>query len=166
MAPADIMMPRGRRALIIVLLVALGAFAAVAGTVVYVVLRSLEITAASPVAASEEIEMVRRRFANRAPLVAMPAGGGTPRVNRPDPSAPRQRITKLHARIWQPGDGQLVRLSFPAWALHAGGPKDFALRALNLGSLSVTLEDVERHGPGLIVDFATPDGSRVLVWAE
>jgi hypothetical protein len=33
-------------------------------------------------------------------------------------------------------------------------------------SLNVTADELERHGPGLILDYTTPGGERVLVWAE
>jgi hypothetical protein len=32
--------------------------------------------------------------------------------------------------------------------------------------LHVTADELERHGPGLILDLTTPSGERVLVWAE
>jgi len=42
-----------------------------------------------------------------------------------------------------------------------GGDVDFDFDNSNL-----TLEDVERHGPGLVVDGVDSRGAQVLVWAE
>jgi hypothetical protein len=35
-----------------------------------------------------------------------------------------------------------------------------------LGDLSLTVADVERYGPGIIVDFQPPGGGHMLVWTE
>ena len=30
----------------------------------------------------------------------------------------------------------------------------------------ITVEDIERYAPGIILDFKTPDGELVLLWAQ
>jgi flagellar motor switch/type III secretory pathway protein FliN len=37
---------------------------------------------------------------------------------------------------------------------------------VRLGGLSLTVADVERYGPGVVLDFTPPPGGRVLVWVE
>lgn len=70
--------------------------------------------------------------------------------------------------MWNPRERELVRASLPSWLLRLrSGP-------IQLGhDLSgshdrprLTATALERHGPGLLADFTTPSGERVLVWAE
>lgn len=35
-----------------------------------------------------------------------------------------------------------------------------------VGGLSLTVADVERYGPGVMLDFTPPAGGRVLVWVQ
>jgi hypothetical protein len=37
---------------------------------------------------------------------------------------------------------------------------------MDLEDLRLTVEDLERYGPTLIVDHKAPDGDRVLVWSK
>ena len=35
-----------------------------------------------------------------------------------------------------------------------------------IGDLRLTVEDLERYGPSVIVDHHSPDGDRILVWSK
>ena len=37
---------------------------------------------------------------------------------------------------------------------------------MDLEDLRLSIEDLERYGPTLIVDHQAPDGQRVLVWSK
>ena len=67
----------------------------------------------------------------------------------------------LHARIFDPEDGKIVRADIPFWLIRLGQSFSFTS---NMGS--VTLEDLERHGPGLIVNGRSDEGQQVLVWID
>jgi hypothetical protein len=65
---------------------------------------------------------------------------------------------------WDAAEQRLVRLTIPLWVMRVGAPKN--LGALHLNDLRISVDDIERHGPGLVVDGRTPEGLPVLVWAE
>jgi hypothetical protein len=70
---------------------------------------------------------------------------------------------------WDPDDRKLVRVKVPFWVLrltHPGAQLKFGTDEIDLEHLKVTIEDLERHGPGLILDHREPNGSHVLLWAE
>jgi hypothetical protein len=64
-----------------------------------------------------------------------------------------------------------VNLDLPIWLLRFHrrpnyvhwnwGGEDFAFENVDL-----SVEDIERHGPGLILDFEDRYGERVLLWTE
>jgi hypothetical protein len=43
---------------------------------------------------------------------------------------------------------------------------DFNGNKMNLEDLKLTVEDLERFGPALIVDHRSGSGERVLVWSQ
>ena len=47
-----------------------------------------------------------------------------------------------------------------------GSAIDFNGRQMDLEDLKLTVEDLERFGPTLIVEQKSADGSRVLVWSQ
>ncbi len=54
------------------------------------------------------------------------------------------------------------------WLLRLGnnGTINFSENDLDLENLDLTVEDLDAHGPGLILDFEDDDSERVLVWTE
>jgi hypothetical protein len=51
--------------------------------------------------------------------------------------------------------------------LKTGGARiDFNGRRMDLDDLKLSVEDLERYGPTLIVDHTSEDGERVLVWSQ
>lgn len=71
-------------------------------------------------------------------------------------------------------DGRVTRTDFPMWFVRVKTTDDVNLGTLtsffardweNL-DLSVTVEDLERRGPGLVLDHTDAAGARLLLWTE
>ena len=121
-----------------------------------------------PQVALAEIDKVHERFAGQLPLIELRIGDD-PVVHR-TPSAPRHEIQALHVIGFSSVSGKLSHVDLPGWLLRmmsAGG----RFRIANLEMFDrdednrLTLEDLERHGPGLVLD-AERRGGRALVWIE
>ena len=71
-------------------------------------------------------------------------------------------------------DGRIVRTDLPMWfvrvkttdRLNLGTLTSLLARDWNDLDLSVTVEDLERRGPGLVLDHTDADGARLLLWTE
>jgi hypothetical protein len=82
---------------------------------------------------------------------------------------PAHAIARLKALAWRDGDRQLVSADTPFWFVKLKGPAArFALEGtgFDLDRLGLTAADIERVGPGIVVDHAGADGNRLLVWTE
>jgi hypothetical protein len=136
----------------------------VVGSVAFIVLRTLESTPATMSAASTAFDEVRRMFPPRAPLVELVnLRTGDVRINRA-PDAPRKRVDTLYFMMWDPEEQKIVRGHAPSWVTR------LRLSITGVGNwsfsdLHVTMEDIERYAPGIMLDMKTPDGDQVLVWA-
>jgi hypothetical protein len=120
--------------------------------------------------AEQEFTTTRARFVNQQPLIELTADD-EPVLHR-NTSGPRHEIQSLHALVYDGRARKLTHLDVPGWLLtvmSAGG----RIRIANLDVLEdetsgkVTLEDLERHGPGLVLDVKRARGSQlVLLWTE
>jgi hypothetical protein len=75
----------------------------------------------------------------------------------------------LNVLAFDPDDGRIVRISIPFWLLRMkmrGATVDFNGNKMDLEDLKLTVEDLERFGPTLIVDHRNVHGERVLVWSQ
>lgn len=122
--------------------------------------------------AAREFERVRARFAGQDPLVEYRGFQQTPIVRR-NASRPRRELVALHVVAYDGHDQKLRHVDIPAGLLRfmtVGGK----IRLANLDMFGddrdrITLDDLERHGPGLIVDESLGYNSvtsRLLVWTE
>ena len=122
---------------------------------------STELT--STESAEAEFNRERARFAGQQPFVEISGGENNPSVRRLPLTAGAERVElqTLHARVYDPDEGKIVRVEIPFWLIRFG--KHISLMP-EMGS--VTMEDLERHGPGLIVNGKGDDGEQILVWIE
>jgi hypothetical protein len=140
------------------------AIVAFAGSIAFVILRTLESSEGTPESAAAAFDAVRRQFPQRPPLVEfVNLKTGDVRINRVA-GAPRKAVNTLHFMMWNPSDREIVRGSAPAWLLR------MRLSLTGIGNwsfsdLHVTNEDIERYAPGVILDLKAPGGEHVLVWA-
>jgi len=114
-----------------------------------------------------EFERVRAQFPPRPPLVEIvdPRQGAV-RVNRPPASAERRHDGAFRVLVWSAADQKLVRTSVPIWLMRLSLQNVASTIGLGGGPWNLTVADVERYGPGLILDFDQPESGRVLVWAQ
>ena len=118
--------------------------------------------------AAGEFARERARFAGQEPLIEI-RPGDAPVIHRsPRPGVPPVRLQALYALAYDAQAHKLVRFNVPFWLLRLApskrvsifGDADFAPDTARL-----TLDDLERRGPGLVLD-TTQQGSQVLVWTQ
>jgi hypothetical protein len=141
---------------------------AMAGVGIYFFSQHIDTSSASPTVAAREFEEVRKRFEQQKPLIELDERGRFLRAN-PDRPSGSKAPEKLHVIAFDADDGRIVRLNIPFWLLRmqsGGATIDFNGRSMDLEDLKLTVEDLERFGPTLIVDHHDTSGDRVLVWSQ
>ncbi|MEW6321919.1 MAG: hypothetical protein AB1635_12650 [Acidobacteriota bacterium] len=132
--------------------------------------QQVSIEGASPASADEAFDDVRRQFAGRAPLVDWQDGRLVYHKDA-SPAADRgsRRLETFHVLVFDPDDGRLVRVSLPFWILRMkSGPIEFSGYAAGFdeGGVNLRPDDIERYGPGIIIDVTSPTAERVLFWVD
>ena len=128
----------------------------------------VDIRSTTVAAASEDFQIVRQRYASQKPLIELDEHGSFIRANTDRPAG-TQRPQTLNVMAFDPRDEKVVRMELPFWILRlkSGGAKfDIGRSNVDLARMRITVEDLERYGPILILDQKDTDGSRVLVWSQ
>ena len=131
--------------------------------------QNLSVTGTSEEAAMQQMEEVRSRFAGQQPLIQLVDGKPELNTQRSAQASAQTTLSTLHVIAFDSDDGNLVSFSLPFWLLRMkSGP--IRISAYQQGwddrGMSFRVEDIEKHGPGIIVDTSRPGEGRVVVWAE
>ena len=137
---------------------------------VYFVSRNIDASTVTEATAASEFNAIRTRFAAQRPLIELDERGNFLRSNtdRPAPAQARRPET-LHIMAFDPDDGGLVKMRVPFWLLRLkvnDTTINFSGNRMNLEDLKLTVEDLERFGPALVLDQRNNGGDRILVWSE
>ena len=128
----------------------------------------VDIRSTTVAVATQDFQVIRQRFATQKPLIELDEHGGFLRANTDRPAGTQPPKT-LNVMAFDPHDEKVVRLELPFWLLRlkgSGGNFDIGRSNVDLARMRLTVEDLERHGPILILDQKDTDGSRVLVWSQ
>jgi hypothetical protein len=154
----------------IVIFVVIVGLGLVAGGI-YLFTRQVSVqTMASAQAGGEEFEKLRAAFTGQTPFIELPSesGDAEPVVHTELATHPTGQVSVVHVRVWEPRERKLVRVDLPMWTLRLMGSKPMTIEAG--GSyrvpLRVTAADIDRRGPGLLIDHTGRRGERLLVWSE
>lgn len=143
---------------------------AMAGVGIYFFSRHIETKTASPAVASRDFDQVKNQFQGQQPLIELDRNGRYVRSNTELKAKPGVKTPdSVHVIAFDPDDGRVVKVTIPFWLLRLkmrGATIDLNGRAMDLEDLKLTVEDLERFGPILIVDYKSLDGERVLVWSQ
>lgn len=119
--------------------------------------------------AMQQFEAVRNRYPGQQPLIRLVDGHPEYVAERATESASTTTLSSVHVMAYDRDEGKVVTFSLPFWLLRLkSGP--IRISAYQQGwddrGVSFRVEDLEKHGPGIIVDAADRGEGRVLVWAE
>ncbi|HEX4566495.1 MAG TPA: hypothetical protein VH138_07665 [Vicinamibacterales bacterium] len=142
---------------------------ALAAAGIWFVRTHINVQPTTVAAATSDFQTVRDRFATQTPLIELDDHGNFVHANTDRPNG-TTRPEALAIMAFDSRDERVVRMDIPFWLLrlkmrgtriNVGGNGN-----IDLAKLRLTVEDLERFGPTLIVDHRDADGSRVLVWTE
>jgi len=151
-----------------VIIVGVLAVAVVGGTAAFLY-SHIHARVIGPEDANQAFTEARARFAGQQPLIELTHDDEA--VIHRDQLGSRREVVALHALVYDERARKLTHVDVPGWLLHfmsAGGH----LRLANLDMFGdddqtkLTLDDLERHGPGLIMDVRRGHGSGLIVWTE
>lgn len=117
--------------------------------------------------AAGRVEEVRQRFGGSETLLVQATPGAY--VRRDPPPPPRVgKISHLYVLAYQVDVRRLVEVDVPFWFYKLKAPAaQFLVDGLfDLEDLGLTAADLERQGPGIILDLEGPDGERLFIWTE
>jgi hypothetical protein len=154
-----------------VVLVVLAACGLLIGAGAYIASRYSTTSVVAPEQADAEFAAARKQFAGEQPFFELRGvnGGLMPVVHR-TPTSPKRELVALDVLSYDPRTHTLRRSRLPGWFLKWASARG-AIRLANLEVFDdardrITLDDLERRGPGLIVDIGSGDRTRVLMWTE
>ncbi len=151
---------------VLVFLVVVGVAAIVAVTIL--VRDRVDIETSTEENATGEFQKIRARFGHTQPLLEIGSDGQPHYLTTAAASGGAgARPETLHILAWDPEDGELARVSLPFWILRMKStPFKFDSSDAGLDQFEIRVEDIERFGPGLLLDHLTDDGDHVLLWAQ
>ena len=130
--------------------------------------QNMNVTAMSEPSAAEEFDSVRARFAGNKPLFQLVDGRPQMVSDAATQPASPAEISTIHVLAWDRDEEQLVKFSLPFWLvrLKAGPIRITSRSAFDDHALEFRAEDLERHGPGLLLDLNEQRDGRLLIWVE
>ena len=150
-----------------VLIVGVG-LVAVVGFVIYQQF-AFQATSTTELKAEQEFTQVVSRFEGQKPYLVIK--DGEPVISHEKGPGSGRPVEALHIIVWKPDEQKVVRLNVPFWLLRMtkGRPIRLSSNPDPDGEpmrLRITADDLERRGPGLVLDYKEASGQRVLVWAQ
>jgi hypothetical protein len=143
---------------------------AMAGVGFYFFSQHFDTKVVTRAGARMEFDHARAQFKAQRALIELDEHGRFLRSNSDRPVRTDARTPdQLYVLAFDPHDNRIVKITIPFWLLRLkahGATVDFSDGRLDLEDLKLTVEDLERFGPTLIVDHKGAGGERVLVWSQ
>jgi len=153
-----------------VIIVGMLAAAAVGGTAFFFY-RHVHTQVTPSADAAQQFADARARFAGQQPLIEIQKNDRA-LLHREviSPSGSSARLAALRVLAYDTRASKLVNVSIPFWLIRMAPSRHFSFSDNGIDfdpdQVHLTLEDLERRGPGLILDQTDRRGSHVLVWTE
>jgi hypothetical protein len=164
--------PQKKRNWVLIVFAAIGLFfvLTIGGCFVAIAMfrQNMTITEMNPDSAESEFAKVRAKFAGQKPLIEMVDRRPRFDDSRPRPESPAP-VTTMRVMAWDDDEEQLVTFALPFWLLRLK-PGPIQLSAYSAGwddrGFSFRVEDLEKYGPGLLLDLSEEREGRVIIWTE
>lgn len=132
----------------------------------YYVFRNLDTRTASEADVQGEFQVIRTRFGARPPLIDIVDPRAMDlRINRPaEPDG--RAISTLHVLAWEAEDRRVLKTAAPIWLMRFNSYNVLSQLGITPEQFRLTVQDIERYGPGVVVDYSRPGKNRVLIWVD
>jgi len=148
----------------------LAALGLVATSVLFI--RWTETSVALPAEAQAAFDQALIEAGGGPAYVTISNNGPTVINHELEPSEPAP-FNKLILLAWSPRDEKIMRQEYPYWfvrlklssSLNLGTMISVLRRDWQQLDLSISLADLKRRGPGLVLDHRRKDGARIMLWA-
>lgn len=158
----------------VVPLVVLGIFALIMAVVGAITLASWgDLRKVDPGEAQRIFAEARAQLGDSPAYIELSSDGST-LVHRELEQAQPSELQALHVITLESSSSRLLEIAFPFWFVRLK-----MSRTMNLGTLAsilahdwknldlnVSEDDLERRGPGLVLDHTASSGSRILLWTD
>lgn len=152
---------------VVILIIFIGIGAIIAVTAWFQ--QNLQVDTRSPGEADSEFATVLKEFEGRTPLLEMSEGRPRLAARQDAPAAETPaRLQTLYVLAWDADEERLARFSVPFWLIRMKS-EPFRVSAYASGlddHIQLRAEDIDKYGPGIILDTKSPSGDRVLLWAR
>lgn len=150
---------------ILIIFIGIGAIFAVTAWVQ----QTLQVDTRTSGDADQEFAAVLKQFAGKKPLLEMHDGRARLAADHVQPAeASPGRLETLYVLAWDADEERLARFSLPFWLIRMKS-EPFRVSAYASGlddRIQLRAEDIEKYGPGILLDTKSPSGDRVLLWAR
>jgi hypothetical protein len=154
-----------------VIIVGILAVSAVGGTA-YFIYRHVHTQFTPNDNAEQQFAAARARFAGQQPLIEIRKNDEALLHREVIPKTmPATKLDTLRVLAYDTHAAKMVNVSIPMWLLRLAPSNKFSFLNdngidFNSDRVHITLDDLERRGPGLLLDQADRRGSQVLIWTE
>jgi hypothetical protein len=161
--------------ILIASVIVVGILAATAvGGAAYFIYRHVHTSFPPTESAEAEFVQARERFVGQQPLIDIRQHNEPPVLHTDllkGQNAQTTKLETLRVLAYDTRAGKLIRISIPFWLLRLAPSRHFSVlddNGIDFDSdrVHLTIDDIERRGPGLILDQTDRRGSKVLVWTE
>ena len=136
-----------------------------AGTLTWFYLSVFDSVDADEAVATRSLDEARARFKGQQPILELRDDKVALLRKAPEVGSTRD-LQNVRVLTWNAGEGTLTTLTLPFWLLRLRDSGVDVSIAADGTRLTMTMDEVERYGPALVLDHLEEDGSRVLVWTE
>jgi hypothetical protein len=137
-----------------------------AGVGAYYILGHLERRNAGEPETRQMMDAVRAKFGTRPPLVeVVDPRRADIRINRLRDKEGRP-VATIHIVSWSAENGELVRTEAPLWLMRFSSVNLLSKLGIAPAKFRLSVEDIERYGPGIVIDYESAGSVRVLAWVD
>ncbi|RPJ85563.1 MAG: hypothetical protein EHM13_00615 [Acidobacteria bacterium] len=147
---------------------------ALIATIGFIAYRQFDVQTVETANPDQEFDKVLARFEGQQPLIEVDPEGGTAEIHRERQRQSSTNLSNIHVLVWDPSEEKVRRFSMPFWLMRLTGGKGVSVNEGDAGDgftfgkvkMKITAADLEKFGPGLILNFEDRGGERVIVWTE
>jgi hypothetical protein len=146
---------------------------ALVGGGIYMMSKHVKTELVGRASAEEQFVRQRERFAGQQPLIEMTGefGDQEVKVHRSGEAAPKSELQTMRVLVYDAHEGRIVHVDLPFWLLRFMpsarlGEVTGAGNGFSFESGHITVDDLERHGPGLVLDARGSRDAQILIWTE